>query len=197
MGTENTEEKGLAKGFSREAKDKIRKEILSYLFNSPNALSTDRDTYILRAILVEDKTLKEVGDKFSLTPLRISQLFYRAVQRVNTRFETFIAQYENAIDLQAEVNLLRIKLQHYQSKENKIFSLSPEVREMLPQSVKSFNFSSRLLNILDAYNIDTLADLVKRRKREFAGYRNTGKHSVKEVDDFLTAHGLSWGMQLE
>ena len=196
MDTEHTEEKELAKGFSKAAKEQTRKHILSHLFNSPNALSTDRDTYILRAILVEDKTLKEVGDKFSLTPLRISQLFYRAVQRVNTRFETVLAQYENAIDLQAEVNLLKAKLQHYEQKENKVLALPEEVREMLFKEIESFGFSSRMVNICVAHDIEILADLVKLKKKEFCGFRNTGNLTVKEVDAFFTKHGLSWGMDI-
>jgi DNA-directed RNA polymerase subunit alpha len=49
--------------------------------------------------------------------------------------------------------------------------------------------------VCKAADIETVGDLVKIQKRNFAGFRNVGNLSIKEADDFITANGLSWGME--
>ncbi len=196
MKTQNTEELTLAKGFSRSAKEKIMKDILSKLLTPNNSLSTDRDTDILRMILIEDKKLKEAGAKFNLTPTRISELFYRAIKRVNLRLASFTEQLENSIDMQEEINFLKSKLLHYEKKENQFFTLPSATREILFKDIEEFNLSARVVNICKHNDIDTLADLVKLSKWDFAKMRNAGKGTVREVNEFLTSKGLTWKMKV-
>lgn len=196
MNTKNTDETSLAKGFSPSAKEKIMKDILSNLFITNNSLSTSRDTDILRMILIEDKKLKEVGDKFGLTPLRISELFYRAVQRLNLRYASFNEQVEDVIYMQEEINFLKNKLQHYEKKESQLFALPSQTREILFKDIEEFNLSARVVNICKSNEIDSLSDLVKLSKRDFSKLRSAGKSAVTEIDQFITSKGLSWKMKM-
>lgn len=196
MNTQNTEETNLAKGFSPSAKEKIMKNILSNLFTRNNSLSSERDTDILRMILIEDKKLKEVGDKFHLTPVRISELFYRAIKRMNLRYASFNEQLENGIDMQEEINFLKNKLQHYEKKENQFFSLPFETKEILFKDIEEFNLSAQVVNICKHNDIETLADLVKLSKRDFSKLRNAGKGAITEINEFLTTKGLRWKMDI-
>lgn len=86
MNTQNLGKTIFPKKFGYSAKEQIKKDILSILFSQNNSLLCSRDTDIIRMILIEDNNLKEIGDKYSLTPTRISQLFNRAIRRINFRY---------------------------------------------------------------------------------------------------------------
>jgi len=181
---------------SPEMKESMRKDILSKLFDKNSSLSPEMDTDILRMVLIEDRKLSEVGDELKLTPLEVSQFFYRALRRVSLRFATFNMQVENATDWQGEILFLRSKLQRYERKENKVLELPFETKKLLFQSVRNMGFSNRVWNILHAHDIEILADLVKLTKYEFSRCRGVGKGSLKEVNDFLLSEGLNWGMDI-
>lgn len=199
MDTQDTNHNGktvIVQDLTHEIRESMRKDILSKLFDKNSSLSTGIDAEILRMVLVEDKKLSEVGEKLNLAPLEISQSFYRALQRVNLRYATFNKQVENAIDLQGEVLFLKSKLKDYERKENRILGLPPETREILFKNIRHMGFSSRVWNILHAYDIETVADLARLTKWEFSRFKNAGKISLKEVSDFLSSKGLSWGMNI-
>ena len=44
----------------------------------------------------------------------------------------------------------------------------------------------------DYFGIETLGDLTKLHKTDWLKMRNSGKKSLGELDDLLTAHGLEW-----
>ena len=56
------------------------------------------------------------------------------------------------------------------------------------------NLTVRSLNVLKSNNCETLGDVVKLTKEEISKYRNMGKKSYIEINDFLTKLGLHWGM---
>ena len=74
--------------------------------------------------------------------------------------------------------------------------LSPEMKELLSQNVEELDLSVRTRNILEANGIDTILDLCRLQKIDFLKFRNSGKKSFTELDDFLTAHNLTWGMDV-
>ena len=47
-----------------------------------------------------------------------------------------------------------------------------------------------------ANGIDTILDLCRLKKTDWLKFRNGGKKSFTELDDFLTAHNLTWGMNV-
>jgi hypothetical protein len=59
-----------------------------------------------------------------------------------------------------------------------------------------FDLSVRTLNILHAGGIDTIGELVKLYKTDVLKLRNAGRKTLTELDDFLTAHNLTWGMNV-
>jgi|GEM_PF-2167298 len=200
METENTHTKKLEKTifpkkFGYSAKEQFKKDILSILFNQNNSLLSIRDTDIIRMILIEDKNLKEIGDKLCLTPTTISHLFNRAIRRINFRYATINEQLENAVNMQEEIRFLTKKLRQYEN-ENIISSLPSETKEILYKGIKEFNFSVRAINTFRAARINTLGDLVKFSKRDLLRFRNVGKVTILEINEFLKAKGLSWEMKM-
>ena len=74
--------------------------------------------------------------------------------------------------------------------------LSPEIKALLSQKVEELDLSVRTRNILKANGIDTILDICRLKKTDWLKFRNGGKRSLTELDDFLTAHNLTWGMDV-
>ena len=74
--------------------------------------------------------------------------------------------------------------------------LSPEIKTLLSQKVEELDLSVRTRNILKANGIDTILDLCRLKKTDCLQFRNGGKNMLTELDDFLTAHNLTWGMNV-
>ena len=74
--------------------------------------------------------------------------------------------------------------------------LSPEMKTLLSQEVEELNLSVRTRNILKANGIDTVLDICRMKRTDCLKFRNGGKKSLTELDDFLTAHNLTWGMNV-
>ena len=74
--------------------------------------------------------------------------------------------------------------------------LSPEMTALLSQKVEELDLSVRTRNLLKSNGIDTIADICRLKKTDWLRFRNGGKKSLTELDDFLTKHGLEWGMEI-
>ena len=68
--------------------------------------------------------------------------------------------------------------------------------DLLNRKLTDFPLSVRSLNCLKANDINTVRDLVKLNKTDWLKFRSSGKKSLNELDDFITEHGLSWGMNV-
>ena len=68
--------------------------------------------------------------------------------------------------------------------------------DLLNRQLTDFPLSVRSLNCLKANNIHTVRDLVKLNKIDWLKFRSSGKRSLNELDDFITEHNLSWGMNV-
>lgn len=72
--------------------------------------------------------------------------------------------------------------------------LSPEMEALLNAKTEELNLTVRTLNLLKANGIDTVRDLCRLKRTDWLKFRNGGKKSLTELDDFLTDHSLTWGM---
>ena len=74
-----------------------------------------------------------------------------------------------------------------------------ELSEDVPPSVFSIrlvncNLPVRVLNVTKAADIDTIGDLVQYSKFDMVKFRNFGKKSLMQLDEFIHEMGLEWGM---
>ena len=74
--------------------------------------------------------------------------------------------------------------------------LSPEMKALLSQKVEELDLKVRTRNILKKNGIDTILDICRLKKTDWLKFRDAGKKSLTELDDFLTAHNLTWGMDV-
>ena len=73
---------------------------------------------------------------------------------------------------------------------------SLHMRQLLKTRLVDLDLSVRALNCLKAAEVDTLGDLVSYNKNDLMKFRNFGKKSLTELDELVTAKGLTFGMDL-
>jgi DNA-directed RNA polymerase subunit alpha len=75
--------------------------------------------------------------------------------------------------------------------------ISQRVRDLLAQPIEDLaELSVRSRNSLQKENIRTLGELVQRSEEQMLAIENFGKKSLKEIQDFLAAQQLRFGMRL-
>ena len=70
-------------------------------------------------------------------------------------------------------------------------------KELIAKPISELELSVRSANCLEAANIKTIGDLVKKSEAEMLKYKNFGKKSLSEIAGILTTMGLSLGMNVE
>ena len=70
------------------------------------------------------------------------------------------------------------------------------LREVLTWKIFDTTLSTRIINAL-LPEIRTIGDIVIHEKRFFEGYRNLGKKSINDLEEFLELRDLSFGMDIE
>lgn len=69
--------------------------------------------------------------------------------------------------------------------------------DLLSKPIAECDFSEKVLNLFKLSEIKTVADLVKFRRVDLLKFRTYGKKDLREIDEWLEAHGLSYGMNLK
>ncbi|MFI3295326.1 MAG: DNA-directed RNA polymerase subunit alpha [Rikenellaceae bacterium] len=70
------------------------------------------------------------------------------------------------------------------------------MRQLLKTKLTEHDLSVRALNCLKTAEVETLGDLVKFHRSELLKFRNFGKKSLSELDEFLARKELSFGMDI-
>ncbi len=73
---------------------------------------------------------------------------------------------------------------------------SLHMRQLLKTKLTDMDLSVRALNCLKAAEVETLGDLVTFAKGDLMKFRNFGKKSLAELDEFVEAKGLEFGMDI-
>ena len=70
------------------------------------------------------------------------------------------------------------------------------MRQLLKTRLSDLDLSVRALNCLKAADVETLGDLVTYNKNDVLKFRNFGKKSLAELEEFLSSIKLSFGMDI-
>lgn len=73
---------------------------------------------------------------------------------------------------------------------------SLRIRQLLKTKLVDMDLSVRALNCLKAAEVDTIGDLVALNKADLLKFRNFGKKSLTELDEFVRSKGLEFGMNI-
>lgn len=177
--------------------------IFSKLLDENNSLLTQRETEVLKLVLLKDKKPEDIAEKFNLTSHRIKQIFQMGIKRLYINMDAFNDALHKKPEMQREINTLTNKLNLIEEELNECkelkerrSALSEETQKLLSANLDDFDVSTRALNILKMVDIITVEDLVRIKRMDFLLFRNAGKKSADELEAFLTNCGLAWNMQL-
>ncbi len=70
------------------------------------------------------------------------------------------------------------------------------MRQLLKSKLVDMDLSVRALNCLKSAEVETLGELVVFNKNDLLKFRNFGKKSLTELDEFLTSLNLGFGMDI-
>ena len=70
-------------------------------------------------------------------------------------------------------------------------------KETVSKSISELELSVRSANCLEAANIRTIGDLVRRSEPQMLKYKNFGKKSLTEINAILSEMGLHLGMDID
>jgi len=73
---------------------------------------------------------------------------------------------------------------------------SAHTRQLLKSRLADLDLSVRALNCLKAAEIETVSELVSLQKSELLKFRNFGKKSLVELENFIKARGMDFGMNI-
>lgn len=151
---------------------------------------------ILTEVLCNGKSFTELKDIVNLTTSRQKIIFDNAVSIVIDHIDRMNEGQKTQREMEIELaelrhwkKLLEANLEKKAEKE-----IAPELKDKLSQPVEVAEFSARCKNVLIAYEIYTIGDLIKCPRQELLKFRNFGKNSLMEIEAYFVKHGLWWHM---
>ena len=150
-----------------------------------------REKKIMQAFFNGDR-ISNIAYEFGLSRERVRQIVIKAIRKFNYSIEELADLKQENNSLKEEIKNVKMQLIMQEGEKE-------ELSEDVPPSVFSIrlvncNLPVRVLNVTKAADIDTIGDLVQYSKFEMVKFRNFGKKSLMQLDDFIHEMGLEWGM---
>lgn len=151
---------------------------------------------------LQGKTFEEIGKglKPIVTSYSARQTWHKALRKfANVKGAFYHINSENdqlketLKEKNDEIATLHAKLE---GKENVIDDGTRKLSRLLAMQMRDFDITVRCLNVLKYADIYTVRDLVRLHRQDLLKYRNFGRKSLTELDEFIEDHGLSWGMDV-
>ena len=172
----------------------------------------DREYDILKA-LIDGRQIDDIAEDYYLTRTRILQIVSKAIHKISTMksWPQCHEDYKRVVEenhritvllenQQSYIKSLEIKLNIYHGNggESAVPGYTKlELAEVLGRKLVDENLTVRSLNCLKGADIETVGDLVRSHKTDLLKFRNFGKKSLTELDDFLAGLHLSFGMDID
>jgi DNA-directed RNA polymerase alpha subunit len=181
------------------AKHEARKIIITYFFDERNLFASKKDTQIVLELLVKDKSVKVIANEQDLPVSFVKYAYERTLTHLKPKLDALVKQAERSNHLEKELASLQKELANYKQKENnekQRLELPIEMRNLLAKNISECDLSARLRNVLENNGVDKVIDLVKLNSIEFLKFRNAGRKTISEVEDFFHKQGLRFGMDV-
>jgi hypothetical protein len=181
---------------NKSLREKSTKSLLASAISIGKNTLTEREHSILLEVLVNQKTFSELAEHFQLTPLRLKMIFQNGEKRLNRLFKGIHDRVIAYDEMEKELKTLRKQLSLLETEADKKNKISPELKALLALPVNSLDFSPRVTKVFTDHDINTVADIVKRSRRDFIMLRNFGGKSMRELEDFVNSKKLHWNMDV-
>ena len=134
----------------------------------------------------------EMAKDLQLSRLRALYIFDKAVEKIQAYPDMLTACEQMLDSREREIEELMQQITDLKSRcsvEDGAEQTTNNSILMMP--IRDIDFSTRTWNALVTAEIETIGDLVKCRRDDLLKYRNFGKKSLAEIEDWLEAHGLA------
>ena len=153
---------------------------------------------LLKEVLINKKTFEELQKPLGIPIVTQEKLFNHALKHLN-RILCDVSEklHTNAYTiLEKELAETKKKLESLERSAEQHDKLSPELKELLATPISQCDLPPRVQNICLFAEIKTVHDLVRYSRYDFKSFRNSGKRTCNDVEEFLEENGLSWEMQI-
>ena len=164
--------------------------------------STTRGEVIVN-LLLSGKDVKSISEQFGVTTERVKQILDRELRILQREATIYTRLKEENESMREQIQKLKnnvaslesaivdMKNRHTDITIEKIPVDAPE--NILTRSLEDLSLTKRTMNCLKYAGIETVGDLARLNKTDLLRFRNFGKKSLTELDDFLNELGLEWG----
>ena len=165
----------------------------------------------IMARVVRGDTISCIAEDYGLSRSRVMQVFYKGCRRCRN-MDDIMERLNEAEELKIELTALRTSYKTLKNENDMLrakldLKTEQQVEEWLTENDEMFkllntklvdcNISVRSLNCVKAADIETIGDLVKCQKTDLLKFRNFGRKSLTELDDFIEGLGLKWSMDVD
>lgn len=138
--------------------------------------------------------LPDIADKYHLTRERVRQTIVHGMDIFCALVDNMIGECKENARMREEILDLRKRLTFEMGKEHSKVSI--QIPSILSSRLVDYDLSVRTLNVMKAYDIETVGELVSHTRDEVEKFRNLGRKSVYQLEDFIRQLGLDWGMEV-
>ena len=151
-----------------------------------------REKKIMQAFFNGDR-ISDIADHFELSRERVRQIVIKAIRKFNYAIKELADLKQENNSLKEEIKNVKMQLimQEGEKEEEHSDDIPPSVFSI---RLVNCNLPVRVLNVTKAADIDTIGDLVQYSKFDMVKFRNFGKKSLMQLDEFIHEMGLEWGM---
>lgn len=151
-----------------------------------------RERKIMQSFFDGD-SISDIANRFQLSRERVRQIVIKAIRKFNYAIEELVGLKKENDSLKKEIKDVKMQLimQEGEKEEEQSGDIPPSVFSI---RLVNCNLPVRVLNVTKAADIDTIGDLVQYSKFDMVKFRNFGKKSLMQLDEFIHEMGLEWGM---
>lgn len=154
--------------------------------------SNARQSSIVKEFL-DGWKLQDIADKYNLTRERVRQTLVHGMDFFCVSVREMIDECKENERMKAEIEDLKKRLTFAMGKESSRERI--QIPGVLSSRLVDYDLPVRTLNVMKSYDIETVGELVSHTRDEIGNFRNLGRKSVYQLDDFLGQLGLKWGME--
>ncbi len=150
---------------------------------------TTREIEICQYRFVDRYTFGQIAVITNLSKERCRMLEVTLLRKMKHRMPKFV---EQAVSCRQRVTELEVELKRTADELNGYMPKEVENLPVLAARIQDAQLSPRATNVCHYADIHTVYDLTRLTRPQFAGMRHVGVGTMKEIDEFLTEHGVSW-----
>lgn len=169
------------------------------MLQSLNILNYRESDIMQRLIKGDDINL--VGEQYGLSSVGVRRIFIKGCKKAR-RLNRIKEQIDELEKLKLEMEIAKPVMKRMKAELDLLrpgdYIKQYDVKlKILCNNISDYRLSARAMMAMRVCDVDTIGDLCKLQKKDLLQVMNIGKKTIKELDDFLSNFGLSFGMDVD